>query len=125
MDVECHKLNELDSGHPGFPPKILLVLGSHGRDAIVEIHDNMDKRIDSGKEGTVTTWHNFDAKPGGQRNSKMMEDMKECDLRIFLSHDKHESVTEFNKFDEPEQVGSPDNPGHINTVPRGDRGTRK
>lgn len=41
------------------PPKILLILWTHGREHVVRVHHNVHKGIEQAKESAVSTWKNI------------------------------------------------------------------
>lgn len=44
--------NQLDSGHVLLPPKVLLKVRSGCSEAVVGVHDDVDRRVHHGVEGT-------------------------------------------------------------------------
>lgn len=52
---KIQKSYHLESGEVLLPPNVLLVSRSHRRHHVVEIHDDVDKRVEQGEKCAMTT----------------------------------------------------------------------
>lgn len=52
------RMYQLDGGHVFLPPQKLLEAWSSSREAVVEVHDDMDGRVHHGMERSHSTWIN-------------------------------------------------------------------
>ena len=50
------ELDHLEVGEVLFPPDVAAVLGSHGRQHIVDVHYNVYEGVDKAKEGAMSTY---------------------------------------------------------------------
>lgn len=80
----------MQSGQIFFPPQILLELGTHGREHIVAVHNNMYKGIEQTEEGTMATGCEFYAKPYGHWHTTVMNYVQCGDLTLFLAQNKEQ-----------------------------------
>ena len=84
---DTNKLDHLKRSQVLFPPQILLVLRSHGRQHVVEIHDDMDTGVEKSKEGSVAAGQETGAGPDREGHDAMMDDMQQRDLiELFACH---------------------------------------
>lgn len=51
------KLNELDPGDVLLPPQIFAVLWSHGGQHVVEVHEDVHKRVEEANHHTLFAWN--------------------------------------------------------------------
>jgi hypothetical protein len=47
---------QLDGGHVFLPPQVLLIGRPHSTHSIVGVHEDVDKAVQHGMEGSHTTW---------------------------------------------------------------------
>lgn len=117
----------LESGQILLPPDVFLIFGSHGSDHIVEIHNNMYKWVQQGKEGTVATWNGIrnckycisswrglqdgngwgfskftwcklQAQPYWERHAAVVNDMQGRYMLCFLTQYEKQSIEKFCEF---------------------------
>ena len=60
---DADELDHLQRGEMLLPPDVLLVLGAHGGDHVVEVHDDVHERVEQAKEGAVAAGGELDSKP--------------------------------------------------------------
>ena len=53
MEEDANELDHLDGGQILFPPKVFLVLGSHGSQQVVGVHYDVNERVDEAEESAV------------------------------------------------------------------------
>lgn len=77
ISVDFNKLlaYHLNFSHVLFPPKIWCHSGTKSTKAIIDVHDNMHKTVDEGKEGAVTTRRKLDTPPHAHGHNTMVNDM--------------------------------------------------
>lgn len=71
-----HKLDHLQDGEILLPPQIFLYFGSHGRQHIIGVHDDVHKGVEEAKERRMTAGCKFNAPPYGHGHNAMMDDMQ-------------------------------------------------
>lgn len=72
------------------PPDVLLVLGSHGGNHIIEVHDNVDKGVEQAEESRVTAGCEADAEPNAHGHDAVMDHMEERDVLVLLAEHEEE-----------------------------------
>lgn len=55
VDHDANELHHLQCRHVLFPPGVLLVAGSHGRQHVVQVHADVDEGIEEAEERGVTS----------------------------------------------------------------------
>ncbi len=51
---DADKLDHLERGHVLLPPDVLLVFRAHGGDHVIEVHEDVDERVEKTEERRVT-----------------------------------------------------------------------
>lgn len=51
-----YELDHLEGGQVLLPPNVLLVLGTHGSDHVIEVHHNVYEGVEQRKESAVATY---------------------------------------------------------------------
>lgn len=90
VDENSYKLNHLHGSQMLLPPKIFLILWSHGSQQVVGIHNNVDESVEDAKESRVSTRSELDTPPNSCRHDTVVNDMQICDLVKFFPHDEEE-----------------------------------
>lgn len=93
LETVQHNPDELDHlkrGHVLLPPDVLLVLGPHGRQEIVSVHEHVNKCVEEAKEGGVAAGNPAGAWPHGERHDPMVDNMEQGDVGELLTGHKTE-----------------------------------
>lgn len=98
VNKDGHKLNHLESGQVLLPPDVLLIFRAHGGNHVIEVHDDVDERVQESKECAVTTWGEFQSHPNAHWHNSMVNNVQRRHLVVFLPQDKEECVKEFREL---------------------------
>ena len=83
----------LEGGEVFLPPDELLVLGSHGSNHVIEVHDNMHECVEQAEEGGMSAGGEANAEPYAHRHDTMVDDMQQRDMLLFLAQHEEELHT--------------------------------
>ena len=84
----------MESSEIFLPPNKLLVLRTHGRYHVVEIHDDVDKSVEQPKKCRVSTRCEANAKPNTHWHDTMVDNVQQGNMLIFLAKNEEK----LNKF---------------------------
>lgn len=100
MGENSYELDHLERCQMLLPPEVLLVLGSHCRHHVVEVHDDMNEGVEESKEGGVASGQKSGSNPHGTGHDSMMNYMQERDLVELFACDETKCVNKFREFAE-------------------------
>ena len=80
----------MEGGEVLLPPDVLLVLGSHGGDHVVEVHDDVDESVEEGEECRVAARGELQAHPDGEGHDSMVNDVERRDVLVLLTQDEEQ-----------------------------------
>lgn len=100
MREDCYKLHHLECGKVFLPPDVSLVARAHGSHHVVEVHYDVHKRVEEGKERTVATWCKLESHPYRERHDTVVNDVKRGDMLVLFAQYKEERVKEFCELTE-------------------------
>uniref|UniRef100_A0A147BW06 Secreted protein n=1 Tax=Ixodes ricinus TaxID=34613 RepID=A0A147BW06_IXORI len=103
------ELHNLDGGHVLLPPEVLGHVGPDGRQAVVEVHQDVHEAIDEGEEGAVASRRELDPPPDAHGHHAMVDDVQRRDVSELLAQHKEYRV---DKLDELGDVVPPGQVGH-------------
>lgn len=100
VDVERdnNELDQLDGCHVLFPPEIFLKRWTSCRQAVVEVHDDVDNRVHHSMEGSHTTWSKLDSPPPGPGHDRVVKDVKKGNLAVLFPQNKEYCVKQLYKL---------------------------
>lgn len=98
MDENGYKLDHLHGRQVLLPPEVLLILGPHGGQQVVRVHDNMNERIKEAEESGMSSWSELDAPPNSGRHDAVMYNMQIGDLVKFFPQHKEDGIHEFREL---------------------------
>jgi len=70
---------------------------------VVAIHQNVDERVERGREVRIATWMIVDVHPPNEIYARMVIHMQKCDLLVVLSKHHDEGVTKLRYLRKVEQ----------------------
>lgn len=85
VDANQKKLCNLHRCHVLLPPKVLLIARTHGRHAVVNIHDKVDEGIHPCVKCSKTTWNKLHSKPPRHWHNTVMKNVKKANLIVLLT----------------------------------------
>lgn len=85
----------LEGGEVLLPPDVLLVLGAHRRDHVVEVHDDVDESVEEGEEGRVAARGELEAHPDGEGHDAVMDHVERRHVLALLAQDEEELRMKF------------------------------
>ena len=88
----------LEGGEVFLPPDELLVLGSHGGDHVIKVHDDVDERVEQAEEGRVTAGSEANAEPHAHRHDTVVHHVQQRDVLLFLAQHEEELHTTIQFF---------------------------
>lgn len=99
-DVAGHhnKLYQLDGGEVLLPPQVLLVVGAHGSQTVVRVHDDMDHTVEKGMECSHTTSCKPNSEPPGERHDGVMVHMQKRHLAVLFPEHEEDRVQHLNEL---------------------------
>jgi len=109
------ELDHLEGGEVFLPPDELLVLGSHGSNHVIEVHDNMHECVEQAEEGGMSAGGEANAEPYAHRHDTVVDDMQQRDMLLFLAQHEEERIEEFSELGEVIPPASVDHP-HSNGI---------
>ena len=83
----------MEGGEVFLPPDELLVLGSHGSNHVIEVHDNMHECVEQAEEGGMSAGGEANAEPYAHRHDTVVDDMQQRDMLLFLAQHEEELHT--------------------------------
>lgn len=110
VQEEQDKLDQLQGGQVFLPPQVLLHVRANGSQAVVRVHDDVDKRVDEADEERLSTGYVFDSSPPVEDHGAVVVDVKKCQLAILFPQNKKYRVTKLYDFREekpPAYIGHP------------------
>jgi len=110
------ELDHLEGGEVFLPPDELLVLGSHGGDHVIKVHDDVDERVEQAEEGRVTAGSEANAEPHAHRHDTVVHHVQQRDVLLFLAQHEEERIEEFCELGEVVPPASVDHPRSHGTI---------
>jgi len=115
------ELDHLESGEVFLPPDVLLVLGSHGGHHVVEVHDDVNERVEQSEESRVAAGRETDAEPHAHRHDPVVHHVQKRYVLLFFTQNKENRVEKFGELGEvipPASVDHPHGNGIVTIVNR-------
>lgn len=82
------------------PPQVLLILGAHGGQQVVRVHDDVNEGVEHSEERSVATGREFDTPPNGGRHDAVVNHMQIGDLVKLFTQNEKDGVQELGEFAE-------------------------
>lgn len=101
---------DLQNGNVLLPPQILLHFGSHRREQIVGIHNDVYERVDEAQQGAMAAGKVLHADERAHGHQCVMIQMQERDLTLLLAQHKEHGVQQFADLG---NVVKPHGAGHL------------
>jgi len=89
------ELDQLNDGHVLLPPDVLLVGWPHGRHHVVGVHDHVYRGVDNAHDATLFAGGVLEEHPREVHGHRVVVDMQERRLAVFLAEDEDYGVNEF------------------------------
>lgn len=93
-----HELYHLEGGEVLLPPDVLLVFRTHRSHHVVEVHHDVDERVQKSKERAVTTWRKLEPEPHGHGHDAVVYHMQRGHVLVFLPQHEEKRVHELRKL---------------------------
>ena len=83
---ESHELDHLQRRQVFLPPGELLVLRSHCRNAVVQVHPNVHETVEHSEESGVAARNETHAEPDAERDHTVVHHVQHRDLVVLFAH---------------------------------------
>lgn len=85
---DADKLHHLQVCHVALPPRVFLVLGSHGGQHVVEVHEHVHENVEQAEEGGVAARDVSGPGPHRHGHDAMVNHVQQGDLiELFSRHE--------------------------------------
>jgi len=92
MEKYYDKLYDLYNSQVLFPPEILLHMRPECGQHVVGVHEDVNEGVDDAKESRMTASNELHTDPTADRHHRMMVEMQERDLSIFLAQNEEHRI---------------------------------
>ena len=100
MEEDGDELYHLQRRQMLLPPQVLLILGAHGGQQVVRVHDDVNEGVEHSEERSVATGREFDTPPNGGRHDAVVNHMQIGDLVKLFTQNEKDGVQELGEFAE-------------------------